>query len=123
MRITNSLFKTVPFILLLASCTTDSVNNKLIIGNWAGSLWTVDGKEKKLDAETAHFSFDDKGKYNFQLFENKEEGTYKVENDMLFTTPAKQQEIMVKITKLTKDSLVFDMNRSGQSESLTLLRK
>ncbi len=32
-----------------------------------------------------------------------------------------QQEIMVKINKLTKDSLIFNMNRSGTSEILTLL--
>jgi len=123
MRNMNRLFKALPFFLLLASCSSNSVNNKLIIGNWVGAAWTVDGQEKNIDAQTARFSFDDKGNYTLQLLENKEEGTYKVENDMLFTTPAKQQEIMVKITKLTKDSLVFDMNRSGQAESLTLLRK
>ena len=42
---------------------------------------------------------------------------------MLFTTALKQNEIMVKIMKLTKDSLVFDMNRGGQPETLTLLKK
>ncbi len=41
---------------------------------------------------------------------------------MLFTRPADQQEIMVKIAKLTMDTLIFDMNRSGQTELLTLRR-
>ena len=41
---------------------------------------------------------------------------------MLFTKPAGEKEIMVKIAKLTGDSLIFDMNRSGQSETLILTR-
>jgi hypothetical protein len=32
------------------------------------------------------------------------------------------QEIMVKIAKLTSDSLVFEMNRSGTAETLILLK-
>ena len=42
---------------------------------------------------------------------------------MLFTKPEGQAEIMVKISKLTNDSLVFDMNRGGTVEVLTLLKK
>jgi hypothetical protein len=42
---------------------------------------------------------------------------------MLFTKPGNQQEIMVKIKKLSDDTLIFDMNRSGQTELLTLVRE
>jgi hypothetical protein len=44
-------------------------------------------------------------------------------DDKLFTTADDQLEVMVLVSKLTKDSLVIDMNRSGQPETLTLIKK
>ena len=108
-------------IALFAGCATKE-NNKKIIGKWAGTEWLVNAAPSRLEADKAFFVFDEKGTYSFEYAGTKEEGTYKVENDMLFTKPANQQEIMVKIFKLTKDSLIFDKNRSGQSERLTLRR-
>ena len=108
-------------IILFTSCA-NTENNKKIVGKWAGTEWLVNNAPATMDATKAAFNFDDKGNYSFNYAGTKEEGTYKVENDMLFTKPANQQEIMVKIFKLTTDSLVFDMNRSGQAERLTLRR-
>jgi hypothetical protein len=110
------------FCMIMTSCS-DSPNNKLIQGNWQGVEWLANGHPSGKDASQASFSFDDKGVYSFVYADTKEEGTYKVENDMLFTTAKGANEIMVKITRLTKDSLVFDMNSGGQAETLTLLRK
>jgi hypothetical protein len=107
---------------LLNSCA-DTKNNKLIIGNWKGARWESNGKALERNIETTFFYFDQKGTYNFENNGNLETGTYKVENDNLFTTAKDKQEMMVKITKLTVDSLVFDMNRSGMAETLTLIKK
>lgn len=109
------------FMVLVVGCA-NTENNKKIIGKWKGTEWLVNAAPSSLEADKAFFVFDEKGKYSFEYAGNKEEGTYKVENDMLFTKPANEQEIMVKIVKLTNDSLVFDMNRSGQAERLTLRR-
>ncbi len=109
-------------ILLLISCT-DTRNNQLIIGKWKGARWESNGKTLTMNVATTFFNFDEKGAYSFENNGNVEAGTYKVENDNLFTKPKGQQEMMVKITKLTGDSLVFDMNRSGMAETLTLLKK
>ncbi len=114
---------TTIFLIVLSSCNNNTVNNKLIIGNWSGAEWLINGQPSGRKIETTAFSFNDKGGYSFDYDGTKQEGTYKVENDMLFTTPKGETEIMVKITKLTKDSLVFDMNRGGQPETLTLLKK
>jgi hypothetical protein len=46
-----------------------------------------------------------------------------VDGDKLYTHAEGQQEIMVKIIKLTADSLTFDMNRGGVSEKLFLKRE
>ena len=123
MKRSNYFVKLIPFLLFLLSCNNNSENNKLIIGNWSGAEWLVNGAPSGHNAGDTRFTFNDKGEYSFEYGENREKGTYKIENDMLFTTPTGQQEIMVKITRLTKDSLIFDMNRGGQPETLTLLKK
>ena len=117
MKIRNCFFAIV--VILFTGCT-NTENNKKIVGKWAGTEWLVNDAPASMDASKAAFNFDEKGNYSFDYAGTKEVGTYKVENDMLFTKPANRQEIMVKIFKLTKDSLVFDMNRSGQAERLTL---
>ncbi len=122
MGYTKRLFSALLFLLLLQSCG-NTENNKMIIGSWAGSEWMVDGKPSGHNAAETYFTFNEKDEYSFEYAGNKEKGSYKIENNMLFTTPSGEREMMVKITKLTKDSLVFDMNRSGQAETLILLRK
>ncbi len=115
-----------PFILLVAlfyfSSCSNTENNKLIIGNWSGKEWLINGSPSNRNVAETHFIFDDKGNYSYSYSGTEEKGTYKVENNMLFTKPGDQQEIMVKIAKLTADSLIFDMNRGGQTELLTLTR-
>ena len=116
--------KHIAFLLAISlfSCA-DTKNNQMIIGQWTGASWYVDGKPSGHNAAATGFSFDEKGNYSFNYAGTLEKGTYKVENNMLFTRPAGQNEIMVKIAKLTSDTLVFDMNRGGTAEVLTLLRK
>jgi heat shock protein HslJ len=109
------------FCAVLFSCT-ESPNNKMIQGNWKATEWLVNGQPSEVNARQTSFSFDDKGNYSFAHGGANETGSYKVENNMLFTTPKGETEMMVKIIKLTQDSLVFDMNRGGQPETLTLLR-
>ena len=121
----NLLLKFLACILVLSSCSNpESENNKkMILGNWSGAEWLIDGKPADRNVQATSFSFDDKGRYHFDYPGTKEQGTYKIENDLLYTTAEKKLEIMVKIKKLTRDSLVFDMNNNGQAEMLTLLRK
>lgn len=107
---------------LVFSCTSTE-NNQQIVGEWSGVEWLVNNKPSGYDALNTSFSFDEKGNYQFNYISNVEKGTYKVENDMLFTRPEGEREIMVKIVQLTPDTLVFDMNRGGKPEKLTLIRK
>lgn len=116
------LLCTILFAGFLTSCA-DTKNNKLIIGNWTGAEWIVNGSPSSQNPKETSFTFDDKGNYTFSFAGVVEKGTYNVENEMLFTKPTDQQEIMVRISKLTKDSLIFDMNRGGLPEILILTRK
>lgn len=110
-------------IALFASACSSNKYKELIIGNWAGTEWLLDGKPSESNGKNTAFSFTDKGEYVYENEGTTQKGSYRIEKDKLYTTPLNQQEIMVKIAKLTQDSLVFDMNRGGQSETLTLIRK
>ncbi len=110
------------FLFFLLSCS-NTENNKNIIGKWKGVEWLVEKQPGNYDASSASFSFDDKEHYNFTYKNNIENGTYKVENKMLFTKPEGGTEIMVLIQKLSGDTMIFEMNRGGVKEELTLLRE
>ena len=73
------------FTSLLVSCA-DTKNNKLIIGNWEGSEWIVNGSPSNQNPKETHFTFDDQGNYTFSYADFVEKGTYNVENEMLFKT-------------------------------------
>ena len=109
-------------VFYLTSCNKNP-KAKLIVGKWEGIEWQREGSPANLNAEATNFNFDTEGNYTYNYQSNNETGTYKVENDMLFTTPEGGLEIMVKIAKLNADTLVFDMSRSGISESLVLVKK
>jgi len=115
------LLLTVIIIITLQSCG-DTTNNTRIIGQWQAVSWTAGGQPSGNNASGTSFQFDSTGHYVFDYGATRQKGTYKVENNMLFTRAEGQQEIMVLIEKLTNDSLVFNMNRGGQAEKLSLVR-
>ncbi len=123
MRYSKVIFTVFALCLMTISCN-NSENQTLLIGDWTGTQWLVGGSPSEYDAKLVHFSFTKDG-YTSDFGGQKEKGTYYVRDNELYTTGDAdgQIEIMVKIAKLTKDSLVFNMNRSGQAETLTLLRK
>lgn len=119
----TSLLALVPVLacLCLSSCL-NSANKDLLAGDWVGVEWLSEGQASSNDPTQAHFHFDKDGTYSSDFGGTKEKGTYLVRGDELYTTPDGQLEIMVKIAKINKDSVVFDMNRSGSSETLTMVR-
>lgn len=110
------------FCFITISCI-NSGNKVLLVGKWKGAEWLVGGNPSNYDAKQVHFTFTTVGGYNSDFGGDKERGTYILRDDKLYTTPEGQLEIMVEIAKLTKDSLVFNMNRSGQAETLTLVKE
>ncbi len=104
------------------SCV-NSEKKVLLVGEWKGAEWLVGGNPSDYDAKLVHFSFANDGGYHSDFGGDKEKGTYILRDDKLYTTPEGQLEIMVEIAKLTKDSLVFNMNRSGRAETLTLVKE
>lgn len=122
-KIVNCILFAILFAYITLGCGTKANNNEnLLSGNWQAVGWT-DANNKALEqTSSVKFTFGG-GKYNYQNNEINEKGTYKVENDMLFTTAEGENEMMVKIIKITKDSLILGMNRAGQIEFLSLVKK
>lgn len=121
-EIIKTIFLAYTFCIMTISCV-NSENKALLVGEWKGAEWLVGDNPSVYDAKKVHFTFTSVGGYSSDFGGDKERGTYILRDDKLYTTPEGQLEIMVEIAKLTKDSLVFNMNRSGQAETLTLVKK
>ena len=117
-------FSILPLLVmvLLMACF-NKLDEKLLQGEWKGAEWLVEGQTADYDASSALFTFDEKGMYSFNYAGSGETGKYHVSGNELFTTPEGGIQMMVKIEKLTTDSLVIQMNRGGTAEKLTLVRK
>ncbi|MCF8244068.1 MAG: lipocalin family protein [Saprospiraceae bacterium] len=109
-------------LLLLAGCAKDLGYQQALQGSWQGVQWTVENKPDGRDAAGVKFTFTDNN-YKAVLGAREEAGSFRVDGDKLYTHAEGQQEIMVKIIKLTADSLAFDMNRGGISEKLLLKKE
>lgn len=108
--------------IIMLSCGPQ-LDKSMILGTWRGADWRVEGQASGYDATSASFTFRDDKSYTYTYANAEETGTYYIVNQELYTTPAGGVKMMVKIRTLTQDSLVFDMNRGGMAETLTLLRE
>ena len=109
--------------LFFTSCHLMVTDNKQIFGHWSGIEWLSEGSPSSYDPEDASFTFNEDGDYTFQYGSNIEKGKYTFNNNQLFTTPEGGIRMMVKVIRMENDTLVFDMNRGGVAERLTLIRK
>jgi hypothetical protein len=117
----KSILLFVSLMAAISGCFS-TVDASLLEGEWKGTEWLIGDQPSSHQATATYFSFQKKT-YTYTYGDFSESGKYHVANNELFTTPEGGMRIMVKIVKLTEDSLVMDMNRSGQAERLTLVRK
>ncbi len=104
------------------SACQHAIDKKMLLGEWKGAQWLIEGQTADYDATSTFFSFQDDGTYTYRYTDMEEKGKYFVSRDELITTPDGGIKMMVRIEKLTSDSLVMNMNRGGTSETLTLVR-
>ena len=88
-------------------------------GDWVKQSWLNldDGSsiDQKLD-----FSFSEDRRYKVDYGQQMEEGKYWLAGEYLHTVEDGRAEKKVRILTLTQDSLVFEMNRGGHLEKVTL---
>lgn len=109
----------------LVGCKQDDSKKQLIFGKWQGTAWTVAGKDSGRDAKAVNFEFKNDDTYSASFGGQGEKGVFKLTEDKLYTTADAGNKIekMVKLSTLTADTIVMDMNRVGDSEQLILVKK
>ena len=111
------------FILTLVFLTSCNAkwDKAFLIGDWNTIEWLkIDSGEKI--SNTMRFSFQDDDRYTVDYGSQKELGKYWIAGEYLHTVEDGKAEKKVRITKLNSDTLVFEMNRAGYLELVTLLR-
>jgi hypothetical protein len=116
-----SCLLSISFLVIITSCQ-QTIDKSMLVGEWKGAQWLIEGQTANYDATSTYFSFQNEGAYTYRYTDMEEKGTYYINGNELFTTPDGGVKMMVKIEKLTSDSLVMNMNRGGTSETLTLIR-
>lgn len=107
--------------LLLPGCQNDEAG-KLLTGTWRGVEWRVEGNITRRDVQSVTFLFEENGTYAATFGSQQEAGTWRLEGDKLYTHAEGQVQKMVRLPRLTADTLVMDMNRAGTAETLVLVR-
>ncbi|MFN0014413.1 MAG: lipocalin family protein [Saprospiraceae bacterium] len=108
--------------LALTACKRENDNNPALIGKWQGKEWLAFGKPIGEDATQVVFEFNADGDYSARFGSQEESGTWRTQKEKLYTKAQGRQEILVKILKLDTSTLLFEMNRAGQQESLELTK-
>jgi Lipocalin-like domain len=120
----NLLFLSL-FTLTLFSCKQDDSMKQKLIGKWQGVSWTVGGKDAGRNPKAVSFEFTDGYTYSTTYEDQGEKGTFRLSGDKLYSTADAGNKIekMVKIAAINADTFVMDMNRMGDAETLTLIKK
>jgi Lipocalin-like domain len=118
----NAIFLLV--IFLLSSCKGED-KTPILLGDWRGIKWTSGNQDTNRTESDLFFHFAADGTYRTSFGTQKEAGTFRLDGSKLYTTAEATQKIekVVMLSTLTQDTLVMDMNRAGQPEQLTLVRK
>lgn len=107
-------------LIFLASCASD---NPKLHGTWQGVTWEVNGEDAKRNAPAVTFQFNEDDTYSVNWGAQTEEGTYSLRRDKLYSTETGKLEKVVQIEMPTAETLVLLMNRQGDHERLTLVKK
>lgn len=91
-------------------------------GEWKTVQWIQSNSGNSVN-NPMNFKFDSDDRYEVDYGSETEEGRYWIAGDYLHTVEDGRAEKKVRIIKLTKDSLEFEMNRAGYLEMVTLVRQ
>ncbi len=93
-----------------------------LAGTWRGVEWKDVTNDRVIDAEVT-FVFEPDGRYEASSGASSEKGEYWISGENLHTREDGKAEKKVKIARLEKDTLLFEMNRAGVIEEILLVRE
>ena len=109
-------------LIFMVSCQSPSYEKEELWGQWNKLSWTIEEGGDEI-SQGADFVFLEDGRYEVDYGGGVTEvGKYYIDGERLYTKEEGAAEKNVKILKLNRDSLVFEMNRAGRIELLTLGR-
>ena len=107
--------------LFVIACKLDD-RTPLLIGEWKGISWKVNGAESDRNASAVKFKFNSDKTYSTSFENESEKGSFRLTGDKLYTTGDNKIEKMVKLASLSSDTMVMDMNRAGIAEQMILVK-
>lgn len=120
-------FTTICFVCFaIISCQNDQKVDKtaLLIGQWQATALVEEQDTLGIDLQAVQLHFHPRQKYNFHgTLKEIEAGTYRIQKDLLFTKDTlinPPHEKVVKILKLTADSLQLEMQDKDKTRILDL---
>ncbi len=119
----NNIMKTVFSIILLLSFIScgSKYDDSLLEGKWKTVEW-IKLDNNQLLTNQMDFVFDNNGRYSLDYGSATEKGKFWISGEYLHTIEDERAEKKVRIINLTTDSLVFEMNRAGYLEKVSLLK-
>lgn len=115
--------KLLPFLFLAFIACTAEENKPLLIGEWTLLEWKISTTGELRTGYKMDFAFNADDTYSVDYGSQQEVGSWSVIGNNLYTTENGMAKKMVKITQPVTDTLQFEMNRSGQLELVTLIKK
>lgn len=109
-------------ISFLAISCSSAYDAGLLVGDWGTASWTVLSSGASVD-QKMDFHFESEGMYVVDYGTEDEKGAYYLSGEYLHTKENGAIEKSVKITKLTKDTMMIEMNRAGRLERVVLVKK
>lgn len=110
--------------LLISSC--GGITQEQLNGKWTAVQLTEEGDSLSVNLEEITLNFDTQNNYGFTSTLNyKEEGTYKLNKNLLSTVDklnGASKEKLVEITKLANDSLFIRMMEEGKERILVMTK-
>ncbi len=107
-------------LLLLAGCG-QTFDAHLLPGKWEKVDWKIENTDQKINKKL-DFYFDGR-RYEVDYGPKIEKGKYWITDEYLHTVEDGKSMKKVKLVTLTKDTLVFKMNRAGRIEIVTLVKQ
>lgn len=106
--------------LSLLSCGS-SLDASYLPGLWQTVDWKVVATGQRIDNKM-DFAFTTSDRYAVDYGSQKEEGSFYLAGEYLHTKEDSALEKSVRVSKLTRDTMIFEMNRAGSIEVVTLVK-
>ncbi len=114
---------TISFLLCFLSCGESfDFDAADLIGNWKTASWMENHSNKKIPNQM-DFTFQQDSLYEIDYGSLKEKGKYWIAGEYLHTIEDGQAEKKVRLIMVKRDSVIFEMNRTGKLETVILTKK